>query len=247
MTQGRGSSGRGQHRRVGYHADAWQPGREHIPGHPGREHGARVQGPDLRPQHGADHGPRASRPAGTPSGRQCGLPARRSAAAARGPAGLTWRRPPGRPGRPDWRQRLPARRRTTVMPPRPRPHPGRRPAPTSPVQAPGYAPSRGRERAARAGRQHQCRTPRRRQRQRAPAPPRPHVISGYAGRWPARAVCGIPAARAEPIHPKGPATARQAAVRSTGTTRSAEHSGHHARNAGFLPVHRSGTRRARRR
>ena len=105
MTQGRGSRGRGQHRRVGYHADARQPGREHIPGHPGREHGARVQGPDLRPKHGADHGRRAGRIA---SGRR-GLPARRSEAAARGPAGLTWWRPPGRPGRPGWRQRLPAR------------------------------------------------------------------------------------------------------------------------------------------
>jgi hypothetical protein len=77
--------------------------------------------------------------------------------------------------------------------------------------------------------------PRRRQRQLLSAPPRPHVISRHARCWPARAVRGIPAARAQPIHPKGPA-ARQAAVRSAGTTRSAEHSGHHARNAGFLPI-----------
>jgi len=170
-----------------------------------------------------------------PSGRRRGRPARRSAAAARGPAGLSWRQPPGRPACPGWRQRRPARRRTTVMPPRPRPHPGRRPAPTSAVRAPGYAPSRGRERAGHARRQHPCRTPRRR-RQRPPAPPRPHVLSRYAPCWAAHAVRGIAAAGARPIHPEGPATARQDAVRSAGTTRSAEHSGHHARNAGFLPI-----------
>ena len=77
--QGRGCLRHGQHRRVGDHPDARQRSREHIPGHPRREHGARVQRLDPRPQRGAHHGPARPRrgqqqwcvgPQGRPGGRR---------------------------------------------------------------------------------------------------------------------------------------------------------------------------------
>ena len=232
MTQRRGSPGRGQHRRVGYHADARQLSGEHIPGHPDREHGARVQGPDLRPQHGADHGRRVGRSAG----HRPGGGVRRGVAA---PAGAV---PPGgaevssssgacarradpaaaarSAGRPGLATTTTGAERTIVMA---TPlcdhirgasqHRRRR------LQAPGYALPGGRELAGHAGRQHQCRTPRR---------PAAATITSTA-----------PAARDIPVRPL---LVRARSTRHPRST-SAAHSSQGPRNraAGCRPFHRHNT------
>ena len=96
VAQGRGCPGRGQHRRVGDHADARQPAASTFPAIPAAStaRGSRAL-ICARSMALAAAGPR---PAG-PSGRRGVRPARRSAAAARGPAGPTWRPPPGSAGR----------------------------------------------------------------------------------------------------------------------------------------------------
>ena len=105
--RGRGCAGARQLRRVGYHADTRQLGRQHLPGDPGREHGQRMQRADPRPQRGVR--PRLPLP-------PCPRPSRPwSATAARARAGPTWPPPPAWRAVPDGRRQPPARRRTTRL------------------------------------------------------------------------------------------------------------------------------------